>query len=249
MNFCIDIGNTFIKVYGIAHIDSVKLLYRERFWAENFEDLYALLKKYNPKKIILSSVREDNNALIKILEQSDAYYIELTKKTPLPFSMAYKTPETLGSDRVAVTAGAQKLFPFQSSLVINTGTCITYDFIEKGEIYHGGSISPGRFMRYKALKAFTGKLPLVEPAEYDSFIGQNTYDAIRTGVEEGCFGEIKHRISQYKDYFGPINILLTGGDGNFFEKRFKNQIFADSNLLAIGLYALLLFSYENNNEI
>ena len=157
----------------------------------------------------------------------------------LPIQNLYSTPETLGVDRIAAVCGAQTTFPNEKCLVIDMGSCITYDYLnEKGE-YHGGSISPGLNMRFKAVHTFTAKLPLVKPLADPALIGTTTASNIQSGVINGLTEEIKGIISLYQHKFGNIRVILCGGDAHFFENKLKGVIFAIPELVLIGLNSIL----------
>ena len=162
----------------------------------------------------------------------------------------YKTPDTLGVDRLAAVIGAHKLYPGKSSLVIDAGTCITYDYIDAGGNYFGGSISPGLNMRYKALNYYTGALPLINADEkFDKIYGDDTRSAILSGVQNGIKYEVFGFVESYRANEPELNILLSGGDSIFFDTLLKNSIFApyvknEPYLVLRGLNAAI----QNNND-
>lgn len=160
----------------------------------------------------------------------------------LPFCVAYETPETLGSDRIAGVAGAYSLYPAQNCLVINAGTCLTTDFIGKNAVYEGGSISPGINMRFKALNTFTARLPLVEEKDPVTLTGKSTSEAIKSGVVNGMLAEIKGMIDFYRLVYPDCRIIITGGDSFFFDRNLKADIFAVPELVLIGLNFILEYN-------
>lgn len=241
MNLCIDIGNTRIKIYG-AKKDKVELLWVAEEWPEGFKALEKIIKKNKIKHGILSTTRNENPVLLDFLENKLKAFFLLDHATDLPIEILYETPKTLGRDRIAVVVAAQHLFPNKNSLVVNAGTCITYDFITVDKKYLGGSIAPGMRMRFNAMHTFTDRLPLVEPIETPSFIGTTTNTSMITGVVEGCIAEIEGRIQQYRHEFGDLQGIITGGDGSFFGNKMKNKIFVHPNLLPIGLNAILEYN-------
>lgn len=156
---------------------------------------------------------------------------------PSPLKSDYQTPETLGPDRFASATGAYALFPDQNSLILDFGTCLKIDFVEKGGIFRGGAISPGVNMRYHALHNFTAKLPLLSrPEQFPEYLsGKSTPESLHAGVVLGILAEAEGIIGRYKEKMDQINVLLTGGDASFFEGRLKNAIFVPQNLVLIGL--------------
>ena len=168
--------------------------------------------------------------------------MELTEKTPLPIDNQYGTPKTLGKDRIAAVMGAYRLFPNQNCLVIDAGTCITYDLLTKHKTYLGGNISPGIDMRLKAMHQFTAKLPLVERGQQERIWGTSTETALRNGGQFGALYELEAFIRVCKEKFDPLTVVLTGGDGNFFAENLKTKIFARPNLVEWGLLEIFQFS-------
>lgn len=171
--------------------------------------------------------------------------ISLDHHTPIPFNNLYESKETLGMDRLAGVAGAWHLKPSQASLVIDMGTAITYDFIDKDGNYEGGGISPGMRLRFKALNAFTAKLPLVKANEKDfplSLIGKNTVTSIESGVMLGCLAEMEGMIARYRDVEPQTAVFLTGGDAPLFASSVKSQIFANPDLVLVGLNSILNYN-------
>ena len=159
---------------------------------------------------------------------------------PLPFESHYETPDTLGRDRVAAIKGGLAKFKNSDLLVIDAGTCITYDFIDKNGSHLGGTISPGIKMRLKAVNAFTDKLPLLsEMPDSVEPIAKNTNSAIGQGALVGVLYETEGYISYVKSLFPKVKILVTGGDAWIFVKFIKIEIFAEPNLVLMGLNEIL----------
>lgn len=219
----IDIGNTLIKI-AVFKLD--EMLEANQYETIDVPVLDALLNKYNPVKAIVSSVKKN----------TEAWQVALGQKIPLThfntlmtsgINNHYLTPETLGPDRLAAVIGAYNMFPGQNSLVITGGTAITYDGVDAGGNYFGGSISPGLNMRYKALNNYTAGLPLIEAdTDFNTPYGNNTTTAIRSGVQNGVKYELIGFIESYKTMGEQLNIILSGGDSIFFDTLLKNSIFA-----------------------
>ena len=234
-NISIDIGNTLSKV-GI--FDEEVLLKNAVFQNEDVQGINTYVEANQADHIILSSVAKSSNELVNILKGL-APIILLSHETPLPFSNNYQSPKTLGMDRLAGVAGALHFSPNTNCLVIDAGTCITYDFVSKGGIYQGGSISPGLHMRLKAMHEFTGKLPLLTYQEIEDWIGKDTQTSMLTGVILGMLNEINGFITCYDEAFGDLKVIITGGDAPKFVKHLKNNVFAEPNLLLFGLNKIL----------
>lgn len=241
MNLAIDIGNSRAKL-GV--FDGQTLIHRPVLKKVSLENIKALVDQFSIQQTILSTVADYPEALDTYL-QDKTFYVKLSPDTPLPIQNDYKTPETLGRDRIAAAAGAWHLHPDEHALVIDAGTCITIDFVHKDGVYMGGTITPGIRLRYKAMHHFTARLPLVKRQRLDGYIGYSTESCMRVGAQMGAELEIDGFISHYKKEFGEINVLITGGDANYFVSQLKNQIFAHPNLVLTGLNQIL--EHNRNN--
>ena len=243
MKLIIDYGNTFVKValFQKGSLNKIK-----SFRSLLVEDLDQFLKDFENKNdstrqiknVILSTVVNYPESIKTWLIQK-YNLLELNSYTTLPVKIIYKTPETLGNDRIALAVAGSQLCPDKDVLIIDAGTCITYDYVSKNKEYFGGGISPGINMRFSALNTFTDKLPLVKPTDHPELIGNSTTGSILSGVMNGVFSEIDGIIDKYKINFPEIEIILTGGDIIYFDKKLKNNIFANSNLVLKGLNMIL----------
>ncbi len=240
MNLVIDIGNTNTKtgVFGESGI-----LYRNIIKQSDFEnEIQRVFAKYPKiKDAIISSVGRLEKTNIDFVKK---YFntLVLDHMTPMSFSNLYESPTTLGIDRLALVAAAVDQFPKKDVLVIDAGTCITYDFKNHNEEYLGGSIAPGIRLRYTSLHSYTEKLPLLETTFPQNQIGKTTKQAIHSGVIYGVLHEISGVIQQYCNIYPDLTVILTGGDADFLSKRLKNGIFATSNFLLEGLNSILVFN-------
>jgi len=191
--------------------------------------------------IILFAIKERSSNLYWLIEllSNKTNLIKFNSSLKVPFKNCYQTKNTLGKDRIALVSNASKEYPKENVLLIDLGSCITFDFLNSKNEYLGGSISPGLSMRYKSLNSYTANLPLINPKEIDYFIGRNTEDSIHSGIINGIVGELNSAIDKYKSQFKEIRIILTGGDSKFLFNRIKNSIFANSNFLILGLNFLI----------
>jgi len=239
MRLIVDIGNTFTKLGVFDKSNNITDLIS---LPNNNQQIYDYITSHSIKKAIIANVGEKNIKLIELLKKLEISIIIFNNKTPIPIKNLYATPETLGADRLAAIVGAYSLFSMQNILIIDAGTALTIDFINKKAEYLGGNISPGMEMRFKALNQFTKKLPKISKNENFNFIGNTTESAIISGVQQGMINEIEGYINRfYKEYNG-LKIILTGGDSFFFEKNIKNTIFANSELVLIGLNYILQYN-------
>ena len=244
MLLTIDVGNSRIKVAVFEHNKQVDFFIFETNEAlKNFENIF---KKYsNLQKIILSSVGKLDEEVINFIKSQFQTEV-ISHKSKFPFTNLYTTPETLGIDRMVLAAGATLMYPNQNRLIIDAGTCITYDFVSTENQYLGGAISPGIKIRYKSLNNYTSKLPLLTISEDFDITGNSTKKAIHSGVINGVIFEIEGFISQYSLKNQDLTIILTGGDTEFLAKRLKSTIFANSNFLLESLNILSIYLNEND---
>ncbi len=246
MNLIIDLGNTFSKIAICDNPDCIGIEIK-KYTSLKKNDLQKIkLKHPNIKKSILSSVINHNKELANFLSNNFSNFIELNSNTKLPVENQYKTKHTLGNDRIALVVGANKLFPDTNILVIDTGTAITYDFINTKNQYTGGNISPGLSMRFKALHTYTKKLPLLSKQNKFSLLANDTENAIISGVQNGIVFEIEEYINRLKNQYNDLKVILTGGDVFFFEKKLKSNIFVEPNLVFIGLNRILDFNVKTD---
>ena len=240
MNLIVDVGNTLVK---FAIFKDGDLIYNNSFELSEFKKQYKSLKQDFPslKKAIISSVGRLSKKQIEIIK-SDLKVIELSSKTNLPFKNLYETPETLGVDRIALVSASVQKFPNKNVLIIDAGTCITYDFITSENHYLGGAISPGIRLRYKSLNNLTANLPLLKTEQPKSIIGNTTKTSIHSGVINGVINEIDGIINQYHENYSDLTVILTGGDTKFLSNQLKNTIFANSNFLLEGLNFILEYN-------
>ena len=239
MNIVIDQGNTSAKV---AIFDDKKMLSSFIFKTLRQESLLKLLLRFSPSKGIFSSVGEANPGIMDFLKSRVHPFIELNESISLPIQCQYKTPQTLGNDRIAAAVGAYIQKPKRNILVIDAGTAITYDFIDSEAQYWGGNISPGMTIRFKALHQYTKRLPLLDEKGEFPPLGYDTETAIRSGVISGIVREMDSYIAEYKKNYNVFT-FLTGGHSFYFETKLKNSIFADGNLVLKGLNEILNYQY------
>jgi type III pantothenate kinase len=249
MNLTVDIGNTQIKL-GVFEEDTLLKVYRfptEILITDDFASKLKTVYKEFPslKRGILCSVVKFENSMVDSFDFLNSL-VQLTEMTPIDFTNQYGSASTLGPDRLAAISGSLVPFPLGNTLIINAGTCITYDFINYEKIYRGGAISPGIGLRSRALHTFTSKLPLIELKNINEtpFMGENTVQCIQSGILWGVFHEVNGFIGQYSDLQADLKIILAGGDANFLDTHLKNTIFAHQikwmpDLVLIGLNRIL----------
>jgi len=223
MNLTVDIGNSRIKL-GFFKDRKLTNELAVSSWNE--------VEKFDFERSIVSSTAESD--LPEFLNQS----VQLSNVKSYPIEFDYRTFETLGQDRIAnacATIGLEET----AHLIIDVGTCVTYDLVVDG-VFLGGAISPGCEMRFKAMNNFTSNLPLTQLDDQVTFPGKSTNANLRVGVFEGIVGEMKQFIALSEDNFQELKVILTGGNYAPFAKALKSSIFADPNLTLRGLNEILL---------
>ncbi|WP_408039876.1 type III pantothenate kinase [Tenacibaculum amylolyticum] len=239
MDLIIDVGNTRVKVAVFENNTLIETVVFDK--QEIIHEIKKIIGKYTIKGAIISAVatlsEEKIDELHKVLN-----LLELNHETKVPFTNKYTTPKTLGVDRIALASYANTKYKGKNTLLIDAGTCITFDFVDKKGTYLGGAISPGLKMRYQSLHNYTSKLPLLTTDTPKSFIGDNTNNCIHVGVVNGIINEIDGTINQYKSKYGDLTVVLTGGDTIFLAKQLKNYIFANPNSVLEGLHEILIYN-------
>jgi type III pantothenate kinase len=237
MNLVVDVGNTLIK---LAVFDGNNQVFKKTVLKSDFDKTLDFLQEeftiiHNAMLSVVGTFSDKSRA--KLEKRFKVFSISPTIKAP--FTNDYKTPETLGYDRIALVSAAAEQYPNKNVLIIDVGSCITYDFLNSEGHYKGGAISPGIDMRYKALNHFTEKLPLLDVNIPLNLTGNSTQTSIHSGVINGVTFEVDGIIEAYKQENQDLTVILTGGNAHFLRDRLKNTIFANPNFLLEGLNFLL----------
>ena len=241
MNLVIDIGNNYFKIGIYKNSD---LIY---FFSENNSKIDSEINRLLNKNNDLSYALISNVSSIKVIDIFNNYKIrvlQLDSTFNFPFTIHYKTPSSLGNDRLALAAAASLLYPESNKIIIDVGTCITVDFVDFNNNFFGGSISPGIEMRYKSLNNYTSNLPLLEISNKFNFPGDSTESSIHSGVIGGVCNEINGFIENISLKHGSTKVILTGGNAKFLSKTLKIVIFANQNFILDGLNSILNLNKE-----
>lgn len=233
-NLIIDEGNTLCKV---AVADGGAIIALHQYPEIDGAALLRMAEQYGISRIISASTRRSSVELPQALQ--GIQHIQLGPDTKLPIGIAYSTPQTLGSDRVAAAVGASVLFPQSDVLIIDIGTAITIDFLSGDGLYHGGIISPGPAMRAKALHTFTGQLPMVDIPATSGLTGSNTTESIQFGISNGIAFEVEGYINRYTAKNQDIKIVVTGGSAHMVNHP---KAIHEPNLVLIGMNHILKFA-------
>ena len=251
-NLTIDIGNTSVKV---AFFVGTQIAATNRFTGGDICLLERFISTYKPDTAITCSTASSDasRTIEELVEQRCRRVLHLSHETSLPITLGYRTPSTLGRDRIATAVGAwtiaQRLENGSNVLVIDAGTAITYDLVSADGCFVGGNIAPGLSLRFKALNEHTGRLPLVQPDGDTPMVGYDTLTAIRSGVMLGLLGEIKNYIADLKLSYPNLMVFITGGDGKLLHARLGDEnIIYYEHLAAEGLNRIYLYHAANETH-
>ena len=244
MILVVDVGNTRIKAAVFEDATLFEVFVFSKIELQN--NIQKILSRFpNLIDLVVSSVGDiEKQSFLEFSKVLKVHFV--SHEDAFPFRNCYATPKTLGIDRMVLATGATIQFPSKNRLVIDAGTCVTYDFIDENDNYLGGAIAPGLRLRYESLHNFTAKLPLLSLESPKDFIGTSTSESIHSGVVNGLVFEIDGFIDEYKSRYPNFIIILTGGDTDFLAKRFKNTIFANSNFLLESLYQTFQYKIKND---
>lgn len=239
----IDNGNTRTKL-GLFEEDGSLVRHEITLSRNVYQAVEEWGRDYAGKPITagwISTSRRWDPAVWKELSKEKNFCITpITAEISWPFAHKYQTPHSLGADRFAAIVAACNLCHDKPVLVVDAGTAITYDVATLGPEYLGGAISPGIRMRYQALHEFTARLPLIEKSSTAPLIGDSTDNSLKAGVQTAAVMEVEGMINAYKNQFGDdLQVFLTGGDSDYFEKQLKNVNFADALLVLRGIYFII----------
>ena len=236
----IDIGNTRMKVALFVNDSLDGVL---SFSNRAHKKVADLLEKTSPERGILSNVSKLNKPVANLFKKN-MEVIDFKHNTAVPISINYRTPKTLGTDRIANAVGAHTKYPERNILIIDFGTCIKFDIVTAEGSFEGGAISPGVMMRFKSMSKMTGKLPRIKEWKDSEEIwpGKDTRSSMASGVIQGIQSEILRYMDISSEHYENLKVLATGGDFGFFDKAFKNLIFAHPYLTLEGLHEILKFN-------
>ncbi len=232
-NAVIDIGNTNIKIGLFTGKEPLAISVLSQ------KDVVPYLNINNVESAMVGSVASQNS-FISQLKKSIAKVAEFTIDTPMPIRTLYATPKSLGVDRLAACVGARK-YTNGNVLVIDAGTCITYDILTNKNEHLGGIISPGINMRLRAMHTLTANLPLVS-FDSASLVGKSTQKSLQSGATNGSLAEMKGLIKQFESEYDNLSIIIGGGDAVFFDKNLELNTFVVSNLAIEGLHTIFKYN-------
>lgn len=237
MNLIVDIGNSRTKLAVVSG--------RQILFSGTEQSIASLTERFGIfEAAIMVSTKSDTKVIESELYKAAIRVMFFDHSTPVPIKNLYRTPHTLGYDRLAAAIGAKALYPNTNVAIFDIGTAITIDVVSSEGEYLGGNISPGGTTRLKALHALTDKLPLCSLTDSPVLIGTDTTEAIESGVANSVIFELEGYIERFSRKYEKIAIIFTGGEANLFAKQLKNTIFVVSDIIAVGLNEILEYNAD-----
>jgi len=240
MNLLVDIGNTLTK---IAVSDGKSIVTELKLRSIDLDFIKDIIEDNNIKNIAISNVRKPNQKLFDLCNSKSNLYT-FNKEIRLPFNNPYDDG-LVGEDRLSLILGAYSLYPQDNVLVVDLGTCITYDIKTSKNDYQAGGISPGLALRKKSLSSGTVNLNEIDPVYPKSMIASDTHSSISIGLLIGIQSEIEGMINRYEKTYKNLKVIVTGGDSIFLSGKLKNTIFTNSNFIYKGLNYLIEYNQVN----
>lgn len=212
-----DIGNTNITL-GLfdeeALVEEFRLASDKDLSAEEYEVLLkTLFREFKVDGCIIASVVDELNKKFKSAVDNvfKINSILLNSASNTGVEIKLKNPKELGADRLANAVGAYILYN-HPAIVVDMGTATSFDIINSKGEFVGGVIAPGLNLQIKVLNKFTSKLPRIDVDKSPNAIGNNTTDAILSGVIRGTACMIDGLVKQCEKELGEKAVLVaTGG--------------------------------------
>lgn len=238
----VDVGNTRIKY---AFFEGKQLVAMKCGMKDLVEDMAEYKNRGERIRLLLSGSGEISDTMRELVTDLADEVLETYSGMPLPLPVGYATPETLGIDRVAICLGALQLYPGRPLLVVDSGTCVTFNYVNAEGVFVGGNISPGVGMRFRGLHDFTARLPLLEAEIPYGGVGSTTREAILNGVMDGMLFEIEGYIRRFWASEAQGIVVVTGGGSIFLEGKLPEKVHFCRTLGVIGLNEILGFAKKS----
>lgn len=219
----IDVGNSSIKV---AYQVGMKWQKPDRYKPDNAADLLNWINSRARKFeliVIISVVDEVTKALVENME-TEKYRVLGINDIPDDL-LDYETSETLGIDRFFACYGAVA-HTNKASVVIDSGTACTIDYMSQDYVYRGGVIMPGISTVESAMKKHAPALPSVPRTLPTGWPGKSTKTSLQWGIAGAYRDSIHASLRRYEEQFGDFDLVLTGGDADWIASviQWKNKV-------------------------
>jgi len=162
--------------------------------------------------------------------------LELNHKTVRSIGIDYPKPETIGPDRLANAVAVKHHFG-APAVVVDFGTAVTFDVVNRLGNYVGGIIAPGLSAMTSYLHEKTALLPAIEIREIDAVIGKNTEEAMLIGAVHGYRGLIRGLLVDLKRELKTrrLPVVATGGYAKLIAARLPEITAVEPLLTLEGL--------------
>ncbi|WP_116128381.1 type III pantothenate kinase [Lewinella sp. IMCC34183] len=233
----VDIGNSGTKAacFDGAHLRPPV----SRLPAGDWDAIDALVTNLGVNYIIYSTVANvPTDRWTDKWKQDGRRVFAFDRSRPLPFASDYQSPETLGEDRIAAVAGTLGLL-HTARLIVDAGSCVTFDLVDANDRYRGGNISPGVNMRFRSMHAYTARLPQVSAGTVTGSLGLTTETALRHGGQLGVVYEAEGLYERLRAEHPDLQLVLTGGDAPLLVPHVSVSCVHYPNLVLRGLNQIL----------
>ncbi len=235
MDIAVLIGNTNTKIACITE-KSIRKVSTCRT-----DEIDIALKKYehtksNQQTIYLASVVPEANRIVKKCFEK----VKEISWKDFPFKINVRHPEKLGIDRLLNAAGSRKLVKI-ACVIIDAGSAITIDLVDKNGNFEGGVIFPGQALIVEALKNLA-LLKNIKLSKSKSIIGRDTSEAVSSGITYGIPFLVEGYINAIRKENKKFSVIFTGGTGRLLMKHVKIGVYERH----LGLKGLQMIIYGNS---
>jgi len=229
----VDVGNSSVK-WRLSTPEEYQPLKEGVLSFDRLEEL----RKYSnvPYKVVASVKPSVNPRLEEVL--INPYFVSVEDCKPL-IGIDYKTPQTLGVDRVLNAIGGLEYT--ETFAVVSFGTATVVDLVLE-KTFQGGAIFLGLEKHLGCLSKNAEQLPFVDFKEKPPFLGKSTNQCIQSGVFYSQVFTVRGFLENFRTTYRVEKVLLTGGLGGIF-KDFVPQGIFDKELLFRGLFRIFRFRF------
>jgi type III pantothenate kinase len=234
----IDIGNsTIVYCEKTDNKTNNKFKGIHQLSTDSFDEMSDTFPFTNNDILVVSSVVPKIDPYFS--RYSNIHFLNAT--TIKGITINIKNPNELGADRLANALGAF-ITVKQACLIIDSGTALTFCYVDQAGIYQGGAILPGLGIASKSLQLYTAKIPLIHVAPQKKLFGKTTTESVQTGLYNGYFHLISGLISDYRKMNTKLIVIGTGTGLDIYE----NQLDLDHYMPMLIFEGLSAFCKENS---
>lgn len=242
-----DVGNSAIK-WGLFDGERLENTFMTTHEPGALEE--TLLTEVNLQEVeragIASVVPASRELLEGLFHRRGIPVTPVQYQMPLPFDLAYRTPETLGADRIAAAAAAWLLFGKDAGgrernvVALDAGTAVTCEVIRKEGVYLGGTIGPGPALMQRSLNRETAQLPEVLLEMPGQVVGRTTSEAMQSGIMIGFIDGVRGLLHRINNALGePAFVVVTGGWREILSRHVEEVSATEPHLVLLGVRMLM----------